>query len=152
VEQQMPIPDFDSNGCLPHGIHDCVLSEIEERFGTFRTTDARRRLFDRLKSFVKELEGTGLVSFIIIDGSYVTQKHDPNDIDLILVLHSNHDFSAQLRPFEYNALSRRQVRRNYGFDILLAQEGRPELDEFVRFFAQVRGVPELSKGLLRVWL
>jgi predicted nucleotidyltransferase len=43
---------------------------------------------------------------LIIDGSFVTGKANPSDVDLVVVLASGHDFSADLRPFEYNFLSK----------------------------------------------
>jgi len=101
---------------------------------------------------VRKTRNTGLVSSIIVNGSFVTGKPDPNDIDLILVLPIGHEFSAELRPFEYNVLSRRHVRKHHGFDILLAEEGQPELTEYIEFFTQVRGVPGRHKGLVRVSL
>jgi len=59
-------------------------------------------------------------------------------------------FSAKLRPFEYNVLSRRQVRKRYRFDILVGQAAQVELQEYIDFFAQVRGAPGRTKGMLRV--
>jgi len=119
----MPIPDLDDDGVLPAGVHDCTLAEVLLCFGTFKTTDRRPKLFEKLEALVHEAWATGLLGEIIIDGSFVTAKPDPNDIDLILVLKQGHDFSAELRPFEYNVLSRRQVRKLYGFDVLLAPPG-----------------------------
>ena len=87
-----------------------------------------------------------------MDGSFVTAKSDPDDIDVIVVLPADHDFTKSLRPFEYNVLSRRQVRKRYGIDLLLTAEGRPEFDEYVAFFAQVLGVLGLEKVLLKVAL
>ena len=87
---------------------------------------------------------------IIIDGSFVTANPDPNDIDLILVLNAGHDFTAELRPFEYNVLSRRQARKIYGFDLLLAMHASAVYEEYLAFFAQVRGETSGRKGLLRL--
>ena len=146
----MAIPDFDSEGFLPSGVHECNLGELKGRFGAFQTTDARCRLFEKLETFFAEVRATGFVVAVIVNGSFATSKHDPNDIDLILVLAPTHDFSAHLRPFEYNVLSRRQVRKLYRFDILVGQEAQPELQEYIDFFAQVRGAPGRTKGMLRV--
>src|SRR5205085_11246191 len=101
----MPISAFTIDGFLPEGVHDCSLAELHERFGQFQTTDARCRLFDRLGEYVKQATATGLVRAIIVDGSFVTATDGPNDIDLIVILRPGHDFSADLRPFEYNVVS-----------------------------------------------
>jgi hypothetical protein len=146
----MPIPDLDDAGLLPPGVHDCTLDEVRRRFGVFQTTDRRPTLYDKLQVLVREAWATGLVAEIIIDGSFVTAKPDPNDIDLILVLNAGHDFSAELRPFEYNVLSRRQARKIYGFDLLVATQASGVYAEYLAFFAQVRGEISRRKGLLRL--
>ena len=148
----MAIPAFNEHGILPEGVHDCSLAEIGERFGQFQRTDARCRLFEQLKGFLGQVSATGFVIEVIIDGSFVTAKDDPNDIDLILVLRSNHDFSAALRTLEYNVLSRHEVRRIWRFDMLLAQEGKSATSAEIEFFSLVRDRPELRKGMVRVQL
>jgi len=147
----MPIPEFNSEGFLPEGIHDCSLAEVQERFGQFQRSDRRCRLFDKLEVLVNDARDAGLITAIIIDGSFVTTKDAPGDIDLILVVRPTHDFRAALPPREYNLLSRRDARRIYGFDILVAREGLPELDDYIGFFSQIRR-HELRKGLLRIAL
>jgi hypothetical protein len=146
----MPIPGLDDAGLLPPGVHDCTLDEVRQRFGAFQATDRRPKLYDKLQALVSEAWATGLVSDIIIDGSFVTAKPDPNDIDLILVLNTGHDFSAELRPFEYNVLSTRQARKIYGFDLLVARDKSAVYAECLAFFAQVRGETSRCKGLLRL--
>jgi len=146
----MAIPGLDDAGLLPPGVHDCTLDEVRRSFGVFRTTDRRPTLYDKLQALVQEAWATGLVAEIIIDGSFVTAKPDPNDIDLILVLNAGHDFTAELRPFEYNVLSRRQARKIYGFDLLVAMHASAVYAEYVAFFAQVRGETSRRKGLLRL--
>jgi hypothetical protein len=146
----MPIPAFTSDGFLPEGVHDCSIGEIQERFGQFQTTDVHCRLFERLERFVRQASASGLVSTIIVDGSFVTAKDRPSDVDIIVVLQAAHDFTAELRPFEYNAVSRRRVAHEFGFDMLVAQEGAVELEENIAFFAQVRERRDTRKGMLRI--
>jgi hypothetical protein len=146
----MPIPNLDENGLLPPGIYDCSLEEVEERFGTFQSTDRRYRIYEQLQAFLAEVRSTNLVVAVIINGSFVTSKHDPGDVDLILVLSREHDFNAELRPFEYNVLSRRRVRKRYEIDVLIAREDSLEYEEYTEFFQQVRGQVEGRKGILRL--
>jgi len=148
----MPIPNFDENGFLPEGIHDCSLDEIVDRFGIFQTTDHRYRLCEQLQEFLTEIRSTNFVVAVIINGSFTTSKHVPNDVDLIVVLSKDHDFNAELRPFEYNVLSRRRVRKRYSFDVLVARDNSIEYREYSDYFQQVRGQPENRKGVLRVQL
>ena len=148
----LAIPDLNDDGVLPEGLHECSLDEVIERFGQFSQSDRRRRLGQRLQEFLREVGSTRLAVAVIVDGSFVTGKREPNDIDLVLVLRAGHNFSEALRPFEYNVVSRRRVRKTFGFDMLLADEGQPELREYIAFFSQVRGNPDVRKGLLRVTL
>ena len=146
----MGIPNLDDDGFLPAGVYVCTLDEVRGVFGVFQRTDQRPRLYGRLEQFTAEVQSTGLAAAILIDGSFVTGCDNPNDIDLILVLRGDHDFSVTLPPFKYNVLSRRHVRKSFGFDLLVAAEDSPELDEYVAFFKQVRGTPDREKGILRV--
>jgi hypothetical protein len=94
----------------------------------------------------------------VIDGSYVTGKAEPNDVDIILVLRSDFDLGSELRPMEYNIQSKRAVKRQYGFDVLPAIEGTEVYEEYLRLFSQVRlDDPEqtttrTTKELLRIEL
>lgn len=100
----------------------------------------------------------GIAVAVLVDGSYVTAKSEPNDIDLVLVLQADFDLSAEMRPMEYNVQSKRAVRKQYGLDVLLAVEGSEAYDKYVRFFSRIRqDDPEQqtirpAKGLLRVEL
>jgi hypothetical protein len=129
----MPIPALDQDGLLPAGVHECTLSEIRSRFGSFQISDRRPRLFARLEAFVTEAIAVGLVRLIIVDGSFVTQIPSPNDIDLIVVVESRHDFSSDIGPKAYNILSKSSVRRRFGFDLLVARENSVEYNDWVEF-------------------
>jgi hypothetical protein len=146
----MPIPGLDDAGLLPPGVHDCTLDDLRQRFGVFQTTDRQPKLYEKLQALAQEAWATGLITEIVIDGSFVTAKPAPNVIDLILVLNAGHDFSAELRPFEYNVLPTRQARKIYGFDLLIAMQASAIYAEYLEFFAQVRGETSRRKGLLRL--
>lgn len=130
----MPIPNLNEHGLLPLGIHDCSVEEMGTRFGSFQSTDRRPRLYRQLRAFLEEVRSTNLVTAVIVNGSFVTSKPDPGDIDLILVLPSTHDFSVALPPMAYNVLSRRRVHRRFGFDVLVARENSREYEEYVGYF------------------
>jgi len=144
----MPIPALNQDGFLPEGIHDCTLAEVRERFGQFQRTDQRCRR-DRLEAFIQQCRATGFVEFVIVDGSFVMAADSPNDIDLLLVLADDHDFAADLRPFEYNVVSKRSVYRRFGFDVAAFESGNADLTKAIDFFSQIRDRIE-RKGMLRV--
>lgn len=146
----MPLPTLNDDGLLPAGIHDCTLDELKAGFGSFQGNDQRPRLFARFERFLAEVRVAGLVRSILVDGSFVTSKPDPNDIDLILTVASDHDFSGDLSPSAYNVLSKRRVHRRYGFDLLVAREASVEYKRWTEFFQQVRLEPDRRKGILRL--
>lgn len=148
----MAIPPLNKHGILPTGIHDCTMAEVEERFGGFQGSDRRMRLFAKLRQYVEEVRFAGVALALILDGSFVTNKPDPGDIDLVLVLPADHDFGLERRPFEYNPLSKHRVRKEHGFDLLAVAEGTKAFERVLGFFQQVRRQPTLRKGLLRIQL
>ncbi|MFU8886790.1 MAG: DUF6932 family protein [Cyanobacteriota bacterium] len=81
----MPIPAFDRFGLLPGGIHECTIKEVEVDLAW---NDERRRLTALLQEFIA-VELTPrftTVPPVVLDGSYVSQKASPNNINLVLEL------------------------------------------------------------------
>ena len=148
----MPIPLLDEHGLLPIGVHECLLDEIKARFGSFQRSDRRPQLFARLEAFLSEARASRLVVSVVVDGSFVTAKPEPNDIDLIVEVVATHDFAADVSMAAYNILSKQRVRRRFGFDLLLARDGSLEAQRWTRFFQQVRLAPGRRKGIVRVRL
>jgi predicted nucleotidyltransferase len=83
-------------------------------------------LFAKFEEFLAEARASRVVRAILVNGSFVTAKASPNDIDLIVVVPASHDFSADLPPSAYNVLSKLRVRRRFGFDLLVARESSLE--------------------------
>jgi hypothetical protein len=148
----MAIPRFNEDGWLPDGVHDCTLEEAAEQFGAFQSSDRRPELWARFIEFVREAKAGGLIDAILVDGSFVTAEPAPHDIDLVLVVSANRDFSRDLPPAHYNVLSQRRVRRRFGFDIVVVKNDSETLEQAVAFFQQVRQRPGAKKGLVRILL
>lgn len=146
----MPIPEYNEHGLLPPGVHSCTLPELKARFGRFSTSNQRLELFAKLEQYVQEASSAKIVSALLVDGSFVTATETPNDIDLVAILAEDHDFTQALRPYQSNVLSNRWIRKQFGFDLLVARANSVEYGEYIAFFAQVRGWPDRQKGLLRV--
>jgi hypothetical protein len=135
---------------------DCTLDEIAERFGRDRWVEdkmrpCRSRLFARLCDYLTAFRRLGLPATVLVNGSFTTDKPEPEDIDLAVVLAADHDFTGDLRPHEYNLLSRRRVRQEkYPFDLFVVADGTSQYHAVVHLFHQVRDHPERRKGFLRV--
>ena len=74
----MPIPVHEASGLLPKGVHDTDWSEVKERFGKGYK---RSQLIRDLEFVLRLLEGQS-VNEVWIDGSFVTTKARPNDVDM----------------------------------------------------------------------
>ena len=146
------IPSLNENGWLPERVHDCTLQEAAERFGSFQSSDRRPELWMKFTEFIREVKACQWMEAVLVDGSYVTAKPDPGDIDLVLVVSASHDFSADLPPAQYNILAQRRVRRRFGFDIVVVKSGSGDLEEAIGFFQQVKQRPGMKKGVLRIKL
>jgi hypothetical protein len=109
-------------------------------------------LHSKLERFIAEAQAGEFARCLLIDGSFVTAQPDPNDADLVLVLPATHDVTKDLPPAQYNLVSKRSVRKRYGFDIVAVRENTVEYDEALAFFQQVRHQPALQKGILRLML
>lgn len=77
------IPDLDDYGNLPPGIYPASLDEIDQRFA--RGTESRLAEMQSLRWLVDLAARTG-VQRLVIDGSSVTKKREPNDIDCVLLI------------------------------------------------------------------
>ena len=91
------IPPFNQDGYLPEGIYDCTMEEAAERFSAFQTSDRRPQLWTKLTEFIEDAKAGAFVEAVLIDGSFVTSKPDPNDIDIVLVMTANYDFPRSFR-------------------------------------------------------
>jgi hypothetical protein len=146
------IPPLNADGFLPVGIFECTLSEIRARFGAFKGSDQRPRLFARLEDFTATMQGSGLFESLLEDGSFVTAKVIPNDIDLVATLRPGHDFERDLPMSEYILLSRTLLRRRFGFDVIVAERDSSLYTTYIEFFSHVRERPDARKGLLKILL
>ncbi len=106
----------------------------------------------KLAAFLGEVRASGIVHTVLLNGSFVTSKPAPNDIDLVLVLKAGHDFVADLTPSQYMILDSRRVRRVYGLDIFVAEENSADYTVLLRLFSRVRLQPRQTKGILRLGL
>jgi hypothetical protein len=119
----MPIPILTTDGLLPVGVHSTTLDEVRTRFGSFQGSDRRVQLFTRPEQLVTALRKSSHFAAVVVDGSFVTAKRAPADIDLIIALRRDHNWNADLGPSDYALVSRPALRRRFGFDVLLAADG-----------------------------
>lgn len=147
----MSIPTLTATGELPPGIHIATIGEVESAFG--QSSDRRRLLLKGLKEAMAVFKVAN-VSKIFVDGSFTTDKEEPNDIDGCwsaegvdeqLLDRRFWDFETP-QEFERN---RNEIKNEFGIDFFIAEiieggSGKP----FPEFFQTNRdGDP---KGIIQI--
>ncbi len=114
------IPDFNSAGDLPPGVYKATLNEVIVRFGA---SQGQRALITRRLAHLYELaQRTGHLQRLIVFGSYVTDKPDPNDVDVILVM--DYAFRLEECPTEFHGLFDHAIAQaRYGASIFWIRSG-----------------------------
>lgn len=88
----MSLPPFTADGDLPEGIHPATLADVDERFG--RGGERRQEVFTRLQRIHDLARRSGGLDRIIVFGSFVTAKPEPNDVDVVLVMRDDFELAA----------------------------------------------------------
>ncbi|MBI3824108.1 MAG: hypothetical protein HY289_15680 [Planctomycetes bacterium] len=151
--------EFGDRGLLPVGVHDASLQEVEASMGRFQTSDRRIVLFSKLKRYIEEIRKAGWAATLVLDGSFVMGAVDePEDIDAILILPADWDQAQDLRPLEYNLVSRNRAQKEFEIEVKVVRSGSDEESKWLAFFAKVNikwcqafGWPiDSKKGLVRI--
>ncbi|MBN4080678.1 hypothetical protein JYT31_03335 [Beggiatoa alba] len=110
----MAIPMLQENGELPPGEHQASLDEVETVYGS--STDRRKRLIRGLRDAANNFELSG-VRKLWIDGSFITDKEKPNDIDGCWEYLSCVDIKKLDPVF---LASRMEMKKKYGLDFFIS--------------------------------
>src|SRR5207249_10675023 len=81
-ERGVLVPDLTENASRPAGIHPATMSEIASRYG--REPELRRVQVESLRWLVDLAKRVG-AQRLMIDGSFVTDKWEPNNVDCVLL-------------------------------------------------------------------
>jgi hypothetical protein len=77
------IPAFNDDGYLPPGVHQATMEEIAARFG--QESEVRRVQMQSLGWLVDLARRAGALR-LIVNGSFVTDWPEPNDVDCVLLI------------------------------------------------------------------
>jgi hypothetical protein len=141
------IPPYRPDGYLPEGVHVCGEAEAVFRFGG--GSRWRRKLIVRLRRWV-ELAGRVGARRLLLDGSFVTAKKDPQDIDAVLFLPL--DFILQVERGDDSALELEDMFLTRQPEELFAAEDEADWLAWVAFFSQTREPDGRRKGLVEIQL
>ncbi len=88
----MNLPALEQHGDLPPGVHTASLAEVLERFGAGSLQ--RCTVAERLHRIYHLATSTGKLRRIVVFGSFVTAKPDPNDVDIVILMEDDFDLAS----------------------------------------------------------
>ncbi len=141
------IPAFRDDGYLPDGLYMASEAEVTFRFGS--STPRRRRLVLRLRRWLELSRSTHACRFLV-DGSFVTSKEAPNDIDAVVLLADN--FQQQVSNGLKAALEFEEMLLTRRPEEIFAAEDARDWNDWVEFFSRTREADGRRKGLLEIQL
>lgn len=137
---------------LEAGIHDIAKDDLSSYFVTpFLNQEKRLKLIERFSYLIEKVEDIGISFEVWIDGSFVTNKEEPNDIDIAFFYDPN---AANLLP-EDKKLIFKEVANNsiskyrYNCDVYFLPNDDIALRSYWRgWFGYTR--TEKAKGFARI--
>jgi hypothetical protein len=100
----------------------------------FSGSRTRSALLDGLREFLEGLRSAGIVFEVWLDGSFCTDKLDPNDIDLVVFADRTalNGLDLAKQTLLSGLLDRTNARRQFGCDVLFADSSDPNMRSFWR--------------------
>ncbi len=142
-----PIPPFRADGYLPEGVHVCSEADVVFRFGS--TNRRRRGLALRLRRWIELGRQVG-AKRLLVDGSFVTAKEEPQDVDTVILLPQ--DFIQQLEQEHPPARELEEMLLTRRPEEIFAAEDETDWEEWVAFFSLTRESDSRRKGVVEILL
>lgn len=139
------IPDFRKDGYLPEGLHFATEAEITFRFGG--SSRKRRYLIRRVREWI-ELARLVFAHRLLLDGSFVTSKLEPHDVDAVILL--PRDFQDQITQSLDPALELQMMLLSRQPEELFAAEDELDCKDWQSFFERTRESDGRKNGLVEV--
>ncbi len=121
--------------------------EVTFRFGS--ATPQRRRLVLRFRRWI-ELARAVRAKRFFVDGSFVTAKANPKDVDAVVWLPNN--FESEIERGDAAALELEAMLLSRRPEELFAAEDRRDWEDWVEFFSRTREPDRRRKGIVEVQL
>ena len=141
----MSIPELLPSGYLPPGVHVSTEDEVRLRFGS--STLRRQYLWSRVARWLELGRKVG-ASRLLIDGSFVTSKDSPADVDAVILLNDKYHwdcFKGTADAIElYGMLKTKEPEE------IFAVEDSEDWASWVDFFSRIRHNQQSTKGLVEI--
>lgn len=138
-------PVLDDEGYIPP-IQTCTEAEVRRWFGF---NNCRGELFERIRNWIM-LGRAVKAKRLLLDGSFVTAKDEPGDVDAVVLLPE--DFRDQLRDGSLEAGELDRMVCTGEPKELFAAEKEEDWWEWFAFFSRTREATGRRKGLIEVTL
>lgn len=142
----LPIPSFvDKN--LPPGIHLTTWEEFKTRYGL---NHKRILQINGLERAIEQFRNAGCTK-IFIDGSFVTDKKNPNDYDALYDLNEINEDIIDDRLIDATKIGREKQKRYYQgeFFPMYANATSPVGSRYIDFFQKDKKTKQ-PKGIIRI--
>ena len=126
---------MDHQPLLPAGLHPFDESELDARFvDAFAASSTRPNLLQGLRAFIGSLRKVGVAFEVWLDGSFCTEKIDPNDIDMVVFADPAelNQLDPATQTYLGGLLDRTSARRQFGCDVLFAPSGDMNMRSYWR--------------------
>jgi len=143
--QQPAIPEFREDVYLPEGVWRASETEAVFRFGA--SSRRRRRRVLRVRRWIELARDIGVRRFLL-DGSFVTSKPEPGDVDAVVLLPL--DFEQKIDEGNASALEVEAMLLTRHPQELFAAEDHTDWDAWVQFFGRTRAADGREKGLVEI--
>jgi len=128
----MSLPDFNAKGDLPPGVYRATMEDVVSRFGS--GSPERGRATKTLQRILELARATTNLDRMIVFGSFVTSKLQPNDVDVILVMRD--EFRLETCPEAAKLLfDHATAEQNLGASVFWIRPGlliADTLDQFIQ--------------------
>jgi hypothetical protein len=145
----MKLPEFDSAGNLPVGVHNASWSEFKDRYGY---NPARAAILAQIELWLAHMKQAGCRA-VYIDGSFVCSKAEPGDYDACWD-HTGMD-PKRVDPclLDQSPNGRLVIKQRYGGDLRPDRANPPgSIMTYVRFFQRDGRLDGRPKGIVIIKL
>ena len=155
---------LDKSGLLAPGIHEPALHEFREVFvDGFPSSETRDGLYKGYLSFSQKCVEDSLVTTHWLDGSYVTNKNNPGDIDLAMKVNAA-EVAQHVRkgkPFGHGQpFYRDHLKEKYGCHVFVIMEypkddprykstTKKDEDYWLDMWGHTKDQPKKEKGFIQ---
>jgi hypothetical protein len=138
------VPEFNKYGNLPAGIYKSSLTCIKKRFGL--NSKKRISLFKDFQNFLELITPFKTnIKRLILNGSFVTSKESPGDIDCIIIIENNFRFTPDIVEKLCDS------KKLYNIHLFMFEEKNIEsYRDILNFFSKDRDLK--PKGIIEVIL